>query len=166
MAGMYAAGTHMAGIHVEETMTKDILLTISGLHPTEPGEEPEPIELITPGAYYKKKDKHYICYEETGEDPKITTKNMIKISPSSLEIIKKGPVSTHMVFERGKKNVDYYRTPFGDILIGIDTKYIEVTEQEAEIDVRVKYDLEMNQEHMANSDIKLVITDRGNVHLQ
>ena len=53
-------------------MTKDILLSISGLHydmtgiPDEPGAEEEngPIEVITPASYYYKNGKHYIVYDE------------------------------------------------------------------------------------------------------
>ena len=44
-------------------MTKDVILTISGLHSeTFAGqdEENDPIEVITPAAYYFKNGKHYI----------------------------------------------------------------------------------------------------------
>ena len=49
-------------------MTKDVLLSISGLHyevsgnadDYEDNEENEPIEMITPAAYYLKNGKHYV----------------------------------------------------------------------------------------------------------
>ena len=45
-------------------MTKDVLLSISGLHYDVTGmvqeEENEPIEVITPAAYYYKNGKHYV----------------------------------------------------------------------------------------------------------
>ena len=47
-------------------MTKEVLLTISGLHydslPDE--DENEPIEVITPATYYLKNVKHYVIYDE------------------------------------------------------------------------------------------------------
>ena len=52
-------------------MTKEVLLTISGLHyDTFPGEEyneSEPIEVITPATYYLKNGKHYVVYDEMVE---------------------------------------------------------------------------------------------------
>ena len=44
-------------------MTKDVLLSISGLQFAARDEEDvEPIEVITAGDYYKKNGKHYILY--------------------------------------------------------------------------------------------------------
>ena len=49
-------------------MTKDVLLSISGLHYDVTGmvqeEEQETIEVITPAAYYYKNGKHYVIYDE------------------------------------------------------------------------------------------------------
>ena len=66
-------------------MTKDVLITISGLHYEEnivTGEEDtetEPIEVISPAVYYFKNGKHYILYEEPIEGTAGTIKNKIKI---------------------------------------------------------------------------------------
>ena len=52
-------------------MTKDVLLSISGLHYDVAGvteeDENEPIEVITPAAYYFKNGKHYVIYDEVVE---------------------------------------------------------------------------------------------------
>ena len=54
-------------------MTKEVLLTISGLHYETTGlvdedeNENEPIEVITPATYYLKNGKHYVVYDEVVE---------------------------------------------------------------------------------------------------
>ena len=49
-------------------MTKDILLTISGLQfQAQEDGDGEPVEVITPGDYYKKNEKHYVLYDEVME---------------------------------------------------------------------------------------------------
>lgn len=55
-------------------MTKDVLLSISGLHQDvtgieAQGDEPgsEPIEVIVPASYYEKNGKHYVIYDELVE---------------------------------------------------------------------------------------------------
>ena len=102
-------------------MTKDVLLTISGLQFAQ-DMDAEPIQIVTAGSYYKKNGKHYVVYEEVMEGFEGTTKNLIKMSEDYLDITKKGVANVHMVFEKDKKNVTYYETPYGMLLIGIDAE--------------------------------------------
>lgn len=55
-------------------MTKDVLVSISGMHeeivavtPEVEDDENEAIEVVTPATYYLKNGKHYIVYEEVVE---------------------------------------------------------------------------------------------------
>lgn len=139
-------------------MTKDVLVTISGLQIAKKGEEDtEPVEVIMAGDYYKKNDKHYVLYDEVMEGFDGTTKNVIKIAENCLDITKKGVTNVHMIFEKNKKNVTYYYTPFGSLLIGIDAKQVHIAETEENIDVTVNYDLEVNYEFLANCNITMNI---------
>ena len=47
-------------------MTKDVLVTISGLL-SSPDDSEDTIEVTTAGQYYFKNGKHYILYDEIGE---------------------------------------------------------------------------------------------------
>ena len=69
-------------------MTKDVLVTINGIHTMD--EEDNDVEMVVRGDYYQKNGKHYILYEEVLEGMEETVKNVIKISDSSMDIIKKG----------------------------------------------------------------------------
>ena len=142
-------------------MTKDVLLTISGLQFAAQGaEEAEPVEVITAGDYYKKKGKHYILYDEVMEGFEGSTRNLIKITDDSLDITKKGVSNVHMIFEKNKKNISYYHTPFGSILIGIDAKSVDINETDENIDIKVKYNLEVNYEHLADCSITMNIKSK------
>lgn len=142
-------------------MTKDVLLTISGLQFTTQGEEePEPVEVITAGDYYKKNGKHYILYDEVMEGFEGSTKNVIKLTDDYLDITKKGVSNVHMIFEKNRKNVTYYYTPFGSILIGIDAKTVDISETDENIDVKVTYNLEVNYEHLADCSITMNIKSK------
>lgn len=140
-------------------MTKDVLVKISGLQFA--GEEDsDSIEVITSGTYYKKNGKHYVLYEEVMEGTAEVTKNMIKIGEDSMEVTKKGPAAVHMVFEKDKKNVSYYDTPYGSLLIGIDAKEIRVNETDLDIHVEVAYGLEINYEHIADCHITVDVKSK------
>lgn len=141
-------------------MTKEVLLTISGLHydsvPDE--DENEPIEVITPATYYLKNGKHYVIYDEMVEGMPGTIQNKIRIAGNNLlEIKKSGLANTKMIFERDKINMTQYETPYGELLIGIFTKNMQVDVTERNIDVRVNYELDINSEKVANCDIKMNI---------
>lgn len=141
-------------------MTKEVLVSISGLQFAEQMDS-EPVEVITSGDYYKKNGKHYIIYEEVSEGFDGTTKNIIKLGEGSLDITKRGAVNVHMMFEKGKKNVTYYYTPYGSLLIGIDATKIEVEETEQDIHVTVDYALDINYEHMADCTITMKIISKN-----
>lgn len=140
-------------------MTKDVLVKISGLQFA--GEEDnDSIEVITAGTYYKKNNKHYVLYDEVMEGSTEITKNVIKIGTDSMEVTRKGSASVHMVFEKDKKNVSYYRTPFGNLLIGIDAKSIQMDESDLDINVKVNYGLEINYEHVAECHITVDVKSK------
>lgn len=143
-------------------MTKEVLLTISGLHyDTFPGEEydeNEPIEVITPATYYLKNGKHYVIYDEMVEGMPGTIQNKIRIAGNNLlEIKKSGLANTKMVFEKDKINMTQYETPYGELMIGIFTKNMLVDVTEKNIDIRVNYELDINSEKVADCDIKMNI---------
>ena len=132
-------------------MTKDVLITIRGVHTLD--HEDNDVEMIVRGDYYQKNGKHYILYEEILEGAEERVKHVIKISPSSMEIIKKGVTNSRMLFEKNKKNLSCYSTPVGNLVIGIQANHFYVEEQENSIKVNVDYSLDINYEHMSDCRI-------------
>ena len=122
-------------------MTKDVLITIRGVHTLD--HEDNDVEMIVRGDYYQKNGKHYILYEEILEGAEERVKNVIKISPSSMDIIKKGVTNSRMLFEKNKKNLSCYSTPVGNLVIGIQANHFYVEEQENSIKVNVDYSLDI-----------------------
>lgn len=137
-------------------MTKEVLVAIKGLQFDGFSDETE-IETVTAGEYYKRNNSHYVVYEELFEGSQETTKNIVKFKENSLDLMKKGLVNVHMVFEENKKNMSTYSTPYGDIMVGIDAKRISMQESEEEIRVNVEYELELNYEHMADCSLTMNI---------
>ena len=150
-------------------MTKDVLVSISGKHidimkdPAQGFETgDDSIEVVTPANYYCKHGKHYIIYDEVLEGMAGTIRNKIKITGTdSIEIMKSGVSSSHMIFEKNKKNQTYYRTHYCQMLIGVNTKNMEVSVNDDKINVRVDYELDVNHEPMADCKIKMNIISKG-----
>lgn len=140
-------------------MTKDILLSIRGLQVAEDTQN-ESVEVIVPGEYYFRNGKHFFLYDEVEEGKQEITRNRIKITDDYMEVTKQGVVNVHMIFEKNKKNVTYYNTPFGSLLIGIDAYRVEVKETPEKISAYVEYALEVNNEHLANCRIRMKASSR------
>ena len=150
-------------------MTKEVLVRIAGLHfdLKENGEtdlqeaEDEKIEFVVPGQYFLKNGKHYILYEEIEESDLGVTKNTLKVTGDyRVEMKKSGVLTSYMVFEKGKKYVSSYKTPYGQMQIGTDTKELTIISEEEKIRIFVRYTLEAEDEAVAESRIRIEVVPR------
>ncbi|MEG1144163.1 MAG: DUF1934 domain-containing protein [Clostridium sp.] len=139
-------------------MTKDVLVSITGAHAID-GETGD-VEVITAGSYYCKNGYHYVIYDETIEGVEDSIRNTIKIGTKSVDVIKNGGAHSHMVFEKQKKNVSCYATPYGQMMIGINTNDIEVNEEENKLQVRIDYALDINYEEVSKCRLTMKIQSR------
>ena len=136
-------------------MTKDVLVSISGMHeeivavtPEVEDDENEAIEVVTPATYYLKNGKHYIVYEEVVEGTSGVIKNRIKINGDEcVEIVKSGLSNSH-------------KTPYGQMLIGVNTRHLQVDFEEDKIAVQIDYELDVNHEPMADCKIRMNIVSK------
>ena len=140
-------------------MKKEVLVTITGSQTD--GETTENTEVKTVGEYYRKNDRHFVLFEELSEDRKVS-KNTIKITDHDISLIRSGEQSTRLVFEKGRKNLSYYTTPFGELMLGVDTEEIEVEESDSRIKARIVYGLEMNGALATTNTIQIEVREIGN----
>lgn len=138
-------------------MTKEVMLSIRGLQ-FEPGAGNEEIETIQWGQYFKKNDTHYVVYEELMEGFDEPVRNIIRFRDHEMTLTRRGLLNVYMVFEEKKKNITNYMTPYGGILIGLDTEKVFLSEEEEEISLHVDYALEVNYEYL--TDCRIVIRIR------
>ena len=106
------------------------------------------IEVINVGTYSVVNGKEYIRYEEVYDDSQERSSSIIKIDGDSVEVTKKGVVST------------YYQTPYGNMSLGIITKSLEIERTEDTISIYLVYGMEVNCEHLSDCDMQITITTR------
>ena len=139
-------------------MTKEVELMIKGVQKYADHVDDD-LQTRAKGEYYYRNGSHYILYEEHNEGFTETTKSMLKIKDGVLEMTRKGLVNTSMVFEQGKETASTYKTPFGEMLLGIRTKELNVIETEDKIQIKVAYSLEAEGRHMAECEIEVVVRE-------
>lgn len=140
-------------------MTKEVELTISGIQKYATHEDND-LKTQAKGEYYHRNGWHYILYEELTEGFTQTTKSMLKLKDGCLEMTRKGLINTEMVFDRRKETVSCYRTPFGEMHLGIHTKNFYAKETEDLIQAEVGYSLEAEGAHLADCRIRIEIRPR------
>lgn len=140
-------------------MNKDVLLSIRGLQ-FDGDPDCDKIETVTPAEYYKKNDGHYIIYNEVTEGFDENTKSIIHIKDHELNIMKRGVINVQMLFAENKKNMTNYQTPFGNVMIGIATDKVDLSETEDHMKVHVEYALELNHEHYADCKLDMNIRSK------
>lgn len=136
-------------------MTEQVLISIKGLQFIDTEGDAEAIELITVGSCYHRNGHTFIKFDECFEGVEGCAHNLVKIAGDVLEVRKKGVLDVHMVFEKEKKNISYYTTPFGTMQMGIAATNLKIEEAEDQIDIQVDYALEVNQEYV--SDCTLIL---------
>ncbi|MCM1387921.1 MAG: DUF1934 domain-containing protein [Bacillus sp. (in: Bacteria)] len=142
-------------------MTKDVWLSIQGTQ-FQNGEEMETdIQTMVSGTYYEKGGRHYVVYEESIEGVQKPVMSRLKFGEHFLELSRNGSLCMRMVFEENKKHMTDYHTPYGDILLGIDTKKINMINTDDEITIQADYLLEQNNEYLAKR--RILITIRSSI---
>ena len=139
-------------------MDKDVFVTIKGIHTT--NNDSDDTEILIPGEYYFRNNKHFICYEEVSESNGEKSKSVMKISNNMVELIKLGSGSSHLIFEKDKKNYSLYNTGMGNLYLGVDTSDIQMitSEDERRIDVKINYSLEINQQKVSDCEVSIVVS--------
>lgn len=133
-------------------MKKEVLLTIKGVQKYETHEDND-LETKASGEYYFRNGWHYVLYEEQTQGFQQSTKSILKMKDGCVELTRKGLVNTTMVFDRHKETVSHYKTPFGEVLLGIRTGALKLQEADASIKADVQYTLEADGRHMADCRI-------------
>ena len=75
-------------------------------------DESDRIEVLTEGNFLMKKDHCYIGYKEYDEDaPQSFYDNLIKVQDNTVTITRKGPMSSQLMLEKGRRHQCLYQTP-------------------------------------------------------
>lgn len=137
-------------------MTKDIILTISGLHATD-GDSDAPIETMTPAQYYFKNGKHYVVYDEMIEGLEGAVKSTIKFTENQVELLRSGMASARMVFQPGHENMVIYQTPMGPLSISLYTEEIVSEIGEERIKLEIEYSLKTEGIVVSESTVNIEV---------
>ena len=134
-------------------MDENVVIKISGLQIVE--NTGDNVEVIAKGKHYLKKDKHYLLYEEYENDENTKTSNMIKFNNDIVEITRKGQVDGKLIFQENQKKQSLYSTPMVDLLIEVLTKEIEVSDDDDDVNLKIKYQIHVDGNKVSDNEIDI-----------
>ena len=139
-------------------MTKDVLVSIKGTHMRD--EDNDNIELVVPAKYSFEEGIDKITYDELVEGSRQSIKNTISVDMEGISILKEGFTNSNMNFyKNGKKHITYYNTPYGEFVMGILTKNIDIQRSDDRLKVSVDYLLDIGENVI--SDCNIVVDVRS-----
>ena len=135
-------------------MKKDVYISIKGSQSYD-GEK-DGMEMTTAGKFYDKDGKYYISYAEgelTGLEKCNTT---LKISPDGVvTMMRHGHTNTHMIFEKGRRHIGHYETPYGDFTISVTANNVDVSLDENGGNIDIDYIMDINNVACSHNGISL-----------
>lgn len=137
-------------------MTRDVIVSIKGLQRMGTDED-DGIELISAGTYQEQGNQQIVEYEEVDEENQEITKVMLVIADGHVEIRKSGVTQVHMIFEEKQKSTSCYHTPFGELMMGLDTTKIKKIVTEDAMAIILQYGLEINYNYVADCNITIKV---------
>lgn len=141
-------------------METNAVITLTGKQ-TIDGESDQ-YELTTLGRYLKKGDKYYISYEGSELTGYENTTTTLKVKEGYISMIRFGATSTQMVFEKEKKYIGYYETPFGNLSVGVTTNSMSVDIDDDGGEIKLDYMIELNDNMPVHNGLHLKIRKVGN----
>ncbi len=138
-------------------MTRDVTISVKGLQAVAGSSDKDTVEIINVGQLSEMNGKIYISYEEVVEGEGEVVHNLFKITGDCIELVRKGALTTNMIFRRNEKTISYYETPFGSLNLGIFATKVDIVRDGARVDASTEYGLEINGEHIANCTVEIAV---------
>ena len=136
-------------------METNALITLSGSQQVDG--ETDTYELTTVGKYIKRDGKYYVTYEGTELTGYEGTTTTLKIKDDCVSMIRFGKSNSQMVFEKEKKYIGHYDTPFGALNVGVTTNRMKVDIDDDGGEIDLDYMVELNNSMPVHNGLHLTI---------
>ena len=125
-------------------MTDNVIISIKGKQLyAESG--PDEMELVTSGVLKRNSRGGFtVSYQESELTGLEGTTTKLHIDGGRVTLLREGGVNSQMVFEEGRRHLSMYETPYGALSIGINTRRMRSTLDEAGGDLEIDYAIEID----------------------
>ena len=134
-------------------MEKPVIISIRGVQSLEPGEE-DVMELVTQGVPRQEEGEgfslSYLESELTGLEG---------IAPDRITLRREGTLNSEMIFQEGQKHVSLYETPYGGLMLGVNTHRAKADLGTAGGRLSIRYALEVDSQPIGENSFEIQVTE-------
>ena len=140
---------------------KQVLVSIMGW--TRDADEPEdPMRLLTTGTLSGDDDAWRIDYTETEPDDGETHDVTLTMNKGVVTMERGGASATSMVFDQGRRFEGSYRTPYGDLAMGVYPTHVKYqVDGEHTGEVNLTYQLDLQGQFAAMHELRIRFCPAG-----
>lgn len=138
-------------------MDKKVLISVKTIQLV--NGQPEEMELITQGKFYKNGDSYFAVYDESEISGMKGTQTTLKIGENNISIIRKGTTTSNLFFKEGTNHVSLYDTPYGTLEVSVNPKKVMVQVDDDGGNVELQYKMQTPGVEAVENELKLNIKE-------
>lgn len=139
-------------------MKKDAVIKIFSLQRTENGDNSGEMSVV--GSITCENEKVIIEYIENNEETGPEETTITVFGNDTVSIVRNGQFSSEMMVEKAKRHLTFYRTPYGELTMGIYGTQVEFSKDENGATLKLKYELDFNNGFVSENTMKIYIQEK------
>lgn len=139
-------------------MEKPVIISIRGTQESAPGEK-DVMELVTQGTLAGEAGDYALSYLETELTGLEGTTTTFFIKPDKITLRREGTLNSEMIFQVGQKHVSLYQTPYGGIMMGVNTKKAFSDIDTTGGDLSIRYIMEVENQRVSENAFEIHVRD-------
>ena len=136
---------------------KKVIISIKGLQGTD--DEGNDIELVTDGTYSYQSDSVAFEYMESELTGMEGTRTEFMVEGDQVMITRRGTVNMQMSFKAGEKYYFAYDTPYGNMMMGVDTQSVLARLDERGGSLIVRYIMDFGSAMVTRNKFEIYIKE-------
>lgn len=140
-------------------MKKAVIISIKGVQNGDSGDD-EVMELVTQGTLSGDEgDGFALTYREselTGLEGTTTT---FRIGKDRITLQREGALNAEMIFEEGQKHFSLYETPYGGLMLGVNTRKARSDIGSSGGNLEIRYALEVDNERIGENSFEIHVQE-------
>lgn len=138
-------------------MEKPVIISVRSSQVLQDGQKDQ-MELVSQGTLAREGEAMVLSYEEselTGLEGTTTT---FRVEPHRIVLLREGTLNSEMIFQEGQKHVSLYQTPYGALMLGVNTHKAVAHLTEAGGTLSIRYGMEADGETMGENAFEIQVT--------
>ena len=144
-------------------MMKDVWISISNRQ-SGGQEEEDTLVFNTAGHYFFDDGVGVLSYQESELTGLEGTRTSVMVMPNQVVIDRDGMLTGRMVFREGTRDSFPYNTPYGQMLLGIDTRRIRHNFNENGGDVEIDYVTDLANYYVTRNKFRISVKEMENAN--